>query len=130
MGRIVTAKCTNCDYHKDLLIGGGLSDCDPETAMNVLPERARQQFVRAFEQGAARFGIDRRLAVCDFCGEIFALPVVDYTWNGNQSVLYGVCPSCGRDGGMSRKIPEAELIQRACPKCGAGVELQHGGNWD
>ena len=105
---------------------GGLRDCETEVILSILPEKKRCLLEVAISRGAKWISIDRRLASCGMCGELFAQPIVTYTQNKQRMELHGVCPNCGDEHG----IEWSEYDELLCPRCGAKRTLQLAGFWD
>lgn len=127
MGKIVQVQCTRCGFRKELLTGGGLSDCKLRTILEALSSREQQKkLAAAINQGAGQVSISRQPRVCDACGTIQAIPVVTYTLSGTQKMIFGVCSQCGKVGDSI--WDEAQTGR--CPTCGAAVRIQNAGHWD
>lgn len=121
MGVILEGTCPACAYHAKVLVEGGLRDCEPQTALNALPDDTALQ--NALSHGAA-FRLQRTLASCTHCHELLAQVVVTYTGtNGRAMQSHSVCPTCG--GELS---PQRNKLN--CPVCGQPMELCSTGLWD
>lgn len=81
---------------------------------------------KAIDEGAIQISVTRKICSCDFCGELYALPIVSYLFNGIEHKLYASCPHCSRAGTDKRK----ENTIFVCPECGEIVEQQYAGHWD
>lgn len=126
MGQIKQIKCTRCEYQKEILIGGGLSDCKLKTILAALPGKQQRELAAEINRGAAFVSITRQPRVCSACGTIQALPVVTYMLDGTQKTLYGACSQCGKDADASWNDAQTGT----CPTCGAAVEIRNAGHWD
>ena len=124
MGRIQRVACSKCGYQTELYTGGGLRDCNPETALAAAPND--QSLAKALHRGA-RFQIERSIAVCARCRKLFAVPYV--TWwpeEGESRHTAVACPDCNNL--LTRLSSEAESV--ACPVCGQTLPLIQSGHWD
>lgn len=126
MGRIIQAQCAKCDFQKNIYAGGGLRDCELPTILSALPEEERQVLAEAVSQGAVRVSIYREPSLCESCGAVYALPVVEYTLNGERKELWGLCPQCGENGSIALE----EHSEACCPQCGGDLLLRPVGHWD
>ena len=121
MGTILEGKCAKCGYQAAILVGGGLRDCDPKTALSAAPGDLG---LAGALGNHGQFRIERFPAICTRCHKLLAPPQVTY-WaqDGAEHVIPAVCPDCGgplrRGGG---ELP--------CPVCGGPLELLAAGQWD
>ncbi|MCI8647164.1 MAG: hypothetical protein HFE76_10375 [Firmicutes bacterium] len=124
MGTIVKSACAKCGYEEELQVGGGMRDCEAETALAIAnndPELAG-----ALSQ-KAMFRIDRGICVCRSCQKLVAAAIVTYrSGNGKTRTITGKCPDC--KGELTWPDTAAEDIP--CPVCGAGMTFQTVGHWD
>lgn len=125
MGNVVTARCDQCGYRRELHLGGGMRDCRMETILYALPPAGRTQ-LEAQLPGMTSLSIDRKAAFCPECREWFALPAVKCVSKTKTLLLYGTCPACGKPGGGC--LPETE--EKRCPECGAPLSFAESGLWD
>ncbi len=125
MGQIVQAQCEKCGFQKEILVGGGLRDCEWETILGVLPEEGKRALERAVQDGAKQVSVTRRIYACPSCKMVYALPVVSYTMNDRRQELYGFCPQCGKAGGSA-----GEDAVFCCPVCEGELILRQTGHWD
>lgn len=124
MGTIVHAYCGKCGYEAELLTGGGLRDCRPETALAAAP--GNQALAEALQRGA-RFQIERCVAVCSQCKKLFAIPYVAYWPEGEESRhTAAACPDC--NSLLTRYSAAVESVP--CPVCGNTLPLTPTGHWD
>lgn len=121
MGTILQGKCERCGYQDRIFAGGGLRDCDPETALSVAPEDAG---LAAALKAHGGFRILRAPALCPHCRKLVALAQVTY-WlpGGEEQVARAVCPVCG--GPVAQGGDDLP-----CPVCGGPLELRPVGHWD
>lgn len=121
MGTIIQGKCPRCGYHTEIPIGGGLRDCQPETALSAA--REDPGLIAALKENG-QFRIERFPAVCAACRRVVAAAQVT-CWRGDgaEHVVPAACPYCGgplrRSGG---DVP--------CPICGHSLEWVSVGHWD
>lgn len=121
MGTIIQGKCARCGYHAEILVGGGLLDCRPETALAAARDDSG---LKAALRANGQFRIERFPAVCLACRRVLAAAQVTYwTADGAEHVVRAACPDCGgpvqRSGGA---IP--------CPVCGHPLDRASVGHWD
>lgn len=124
MGKIIRGRCFNCGYQAELFVGGGLRDCEMETALSVIP--GNLSFEQVIRSGA-RFEIERDIAVCHRCRKLLTIPYVTYWYPENEvHHVTSACPECGglptRLGTTIKSVP--------CPVCGQDMKLLDDGHWD
>lgn len=124
MGTILSCQCHGCGYTEKLFVGGGMSDCDPKTALRAVPDDPA--LAAALRKGAG-FQIDRDAAACQKCRRLFAAPYVTY-WppDGGSRQTAAVCPVCRRL--LTRYDYQKSKIP--CPSCGGTMDLLPRGHWD
>lgn len=120
MGTILQGTCSKCGYQASALVGGGLRDCDPETALSAA---SGDQGLAAAFRARGQFRIERFPAICTRCHELISAAQVTY-WmpGGAEHVVKAVCPTCGGPVGRGDTLP--------CPVCGSPLELSPAGHWD
>ncbi len=124
MGTILSCRCKGCGYEERLFVGGGLRDCNPDTALRAVPnDRALE---RALREGA-RFQIDRDITVCQKCRRLFVVPYVTY-WPAEDESRHtaAACPACNQL--LTRYSHQITSIP--CPSCGRTMDLLPCGHWD
>lgn len=120
MGTILQGTCSKCGYQASALVGGGLRDCDPETALSAA---SGDQGLAAAFRVRGQFRIERFPAICTRCHELISAAQVTYwTPGGAEHVVKAVCPTCGGPVGRGDTLP--------CPVCGSPLELSPAGHWD
>lgn len=120
MGTILRGTCAKCGYQTNVLTGGGLRDCDSETALSVA---SGDQGLVAALSAHGQFRIERFPAVCTHCHELISAAQVTYwTPDGGEHVIQAVCPTCGGPVGRGETLP--------CPVCAGPLELSPVGHWD
>lgn len=120
MGTILQGTCSKCGYQASALAGGGLRDCDPETALSAA---SGDQGLAAAFRARGQFRIERFPAICTRCHELISAAQVTYwTPGGAEHVVKAVCPTCGGLVGRGDTLP--------CPVCGSPLELSPAGHWD
>lgn len=120
MGLILQGTCARCGYREEILTGGGLRDCDPETALSAAPG---DPGLAAALQARGRFRIERFPAVCVRCRRLTAPARVTYwTPDGGAHETPAICPACGGPVKRGDSLP--------CPVCGGPLELRETGHWD
>lgn len=121
MGIIIQGKCPRCGYHAEIPVGGGLLDCQPETALSAARD---DPGLKAAINNNGQFRIERFPTICIACHRMIAAMQVTYwTLDEAEHVVAAVCPHCGgpvKQG--SGEIP--------CPKCGYPLDLASVGHWD
>lgn len=124
MGRILQANCSKCGYRTKLFVGGGLRDCEVETALAAAPDN--QAFAQALREGA-RFQISRDVSVCRRCRQLLSVPYVTY-WpaDGASRQIASACPVCG---GLPTRL-NGNTKNTLCPSCGQQMTLFPCGHWD
>ena len=124
MGVVYRAECKNCGYSKRLFAGGGRNDCMPPKIGRELSEEKQALLKEIISNGAKRVIINRIICACKDCGEIYALPIVSYTLDGEQHELKGDCPKCSSENAkaVENNVP--------CPICKAEITLTQAGLWD
>lgn len=75
MGTILRGTCTKCGYQARVLTGGGLRDCDPETALSAARD---DRGLAAALSAHGQFRIERAPAVCPRCRKLTAPAQVTY----------------------------------------------------
>ncbi len=125
MGSILRAECTHCGYHTQLFTGGGLADCEWETAKAAV---AHDKKASEGLKGASWFQIKRSAAVCNSCKKLTVAVDVTYqqTEIGKELYSWGVCPDCG--GRLIPVSPDKGTVP--CPKCGEHILWSQTGRWD
>lgn len=124
MGSILRGVCSKCGYQAELFTGGGLLDCNAETALAAAP--GDDALARALKAGA-RFQIDRDPALCKRCQRIFTVPYVTYWPPGGESRhTAAACPVCA--GLLTRYRASTGTVP--CPVCGQDITLSQTGHWD
>ena len=121
MGKIIKVQCLQCGFEKQIFSGGGLMDCNIETILKELPQDGQRTLSDAVKHGASRISITREPCSCDSCGEIYAVPIVNYTLNNTLNELFGICPKCSE----KKRNPPSK-----CPVCGKVLSLNEEGLWD
>lgn len=120
MGTILRGTCAKCGYQTNVLTGGGLRDCDPETALSAA---SGDQGLAAALSAHGQFRIERFPAVCTRCRELISAAQVTYrTPDGGEHVVRAACPACGGPVGLGEVLP--------CPVCAGPLELSPVGHWD
>lgn len=121
MGTIIQGKCPRCGYHTEILTGGGLLDCRPETALAAARE---DPGLKAALKAGGQFQIERFPVLCAVCRKILAAAQVTYwTPDGGKHVVRAACPDCGGPVMQVRgDIP--------CPVCGQPLDRAAAGHWD
>lgn len=124
MGTILSCHCHECGYQEKLYVGGGLLDCNPDTALRAAPDEP--SLTKALQVGA-RFQIDREVAVCRKCRRLFAAPYVTY-WPPDDKARYtaAACPVCRHL--LTRLNRQTTSVP--CPSCGKVMKLFPCGHWD
>lgn len=122
MGMIVHGKCPRCGYYADVPVGGGLLDCEQETALSA----ARgDPGLKAALKDNGQFRIERFPTICISCHQMRAgVQVTYWTPDGETHVVPAACPDCG---GHVKKS-SGDIIP--CPKCGHPLDLTSVGHWD
>lgn len=125
MGTIVQGLCPQCGYQARVFSGGGLRDCEPETALNAV--NGSLKLTAALKNGAS-FSIERRAAACPNCRELVAAARVIYRQreNNTQNIIAGPCPNCGGKPDW----PGSDTDCAPCPRCGSKIPLVPVGHWD
>ncbi len=121
MGTIMKAECVYCGFEKELFIGGGKMDCSIDSIMDALSENEQKELAEVMQLGATRISIDRKPCTCVSCGEIYAVPIVSYTINGDKNTICGVCPACEK---------KEYTTLRLCPECKKELAVSETGLWD
>lgn len=124
MGSILKALCSKCGYQTELFIGGGLADCERETAIAAVHNDKEAAAVKESEW----FQIKRSAAFCVRCKKLVVATDVTYqqTENGQEMHVWGGCPDCS---GLITLIPQ-DAREVPCPKCGESLTLDLVGRWD
>lgn len=124
MGEILRVTCPKCGYGAELFVGGGLADCNQETALAI---GGNDKGLAEALQKNARFEIGRNVARCSSCRKFIVDASVKY-WraDGFRRRIGGVCPDCG--GKLSSVDLEAKRLP--CPSCGGSVTVERTGRWD
>ena len=121
MGTIIHGKCPRCGYHAEIPTGGGLRDCQPETALSAARE---DPGLKAALKENSPFQIERFPTICIACHRMLAAVQVTYwTLDGAEHVVHAACPDCG--GTVRRSSGDIP-----CPKCGRSLALSPVGHWD
>lgn len=125
MGTILQGTCPKCGYHAELFIGGGRSDCDPQTALKAANN---DRGLAAALKAGAKFRIDRKVAICGRCHKFATGVTVTYQQKGRQiRQATAGCPVCG---GTLLGWPSKDTEGIPCPVCGQPVSLEPAGVWD
>lgn len=121
MGTVLQGRCEKCGYQANILVGGGLRDCEPQTALAAAP--GNRGLAAALRAGG-QFRIERFPAVCTRCHKLLAPAQVTY-WlqDGVERTAPALCPDCGEP--LKRR--EGPL---PCPMCGAPLGMLTAGHWD
>lgn len=120
MGAILRGICAACGYQANVLVGGGLRDCEPETALEAA---SGDRGLTAALSAGGQFQIQRFPATCTHCHELTTATQVTYwTPDGEKHVTGAICPGC--DGPVRREDSPP------CPICGGTLELRSVGQWD
>lgn len=121
MGTIVKGTCSRCGYHAEIPAGGGLRDCQPETALSAARE---DPGLKAALEENGRFQIERFPTVCIACRRVVTAAQVTYwTGDGAEHVVSAACPYCG--GPVQRSSGDVP-----CPVCGRSLDWTFVGHWD
>ena len=122
MGEILLGICLNCGAQTELRVGGGMRDCEVETALQA--GHGDRKLAAALQDGA-RFRIERVTAVCGRCRKLVAGTRVAYLREGfPEELVQGGCPVCS--GPL--EWPEEKMV--SCPVCGGQIEMTVAGHWD
>ncbi|MBQ5320030.1 MAG: hypothetical protein J6K17_13120 [Oscillospiraceae bacterium] len=121
MGKILRAACSECGFEKDIFEGGGINDCNLDAILTELSENGQKILYEAVQNGAVQISINRIPCSCVSCGNIYAIPIVNYTLNGNTHTVSGQCPECNEE-------KYASAIN--CPNCKKIITLEETGIWD
>ncbi|MBQ8827189.1 MAG: hypothetical protein IJ007_08850 [Oscillospiraceae bacterium] len=124
MGATIKVSCTACRFYKELNVGSGLMDCQPEFIMKRLNENEKNKFRQVLDMGAIRTVLIQKACVCGSCGELYSVKTVNYYLNNKSAEIRGVCPKCSS--------AEVRFIDNAapCPVCGEELTFQKTGFWD
>lgn len=125
MGTILQAACSKCGYQAKLFVGGGLADCEPETAIAAAPHD--RKLAAALKEGAL-FEIARGASLCKNCKKLTVAVDVTYQMADDEPEIHtgGVCPDCG--GPLTPFAPDEKSV--LCPKCRGTITLSPTGRWD
>lgn len=121
MGTVMQGRCVKCGYQTKILVGGGLRDCDAQTALSAAPE---DRGLAAALKAGGRFRIERLPAVCTHCHKLLAPARVTYwTRSGLEYTVPARCPTCGQALEPAEGPPP-------CPMCEEPLEMLAVGHWD
>lgn len=125
MGSIVKVHCTSCHKEWNCQTGCGLKHAMLQDAVREFPvEMEREIMKKAGAEVFPAFIFARQIAVCEECGGVVSVPVLELL--GSGQVYTGSCPVCG---GMVKPVTAVE--DTPCPACGERTLREEAvGNWD
>lgn len=127
VGMILGGTCQNCGYTANLKLGGGLRDCETETALEAARSTPQLEELTAALHKGCQFQINRFPAACGKCKTLrTAARVVWFPPDGEARMTAASCPDCG--GRMDWYGQGARIVR--CPSCGQRIHLAPIGHWD
>lgn len=127
MGKEVQIYCSHCKYSQTFHIGGGLKSIFFSSIIEVVEERLKEKLMELQQEGAQNFMLIYGIHNCEYCHELFALPIIHYTQHKIAKQLYGSCPKCHTPV-LSYKGENEEIY---CPQCKKKpLSISQLGFWD
>lgn len=125
MGVIERIACHACGYVWECRSGCGIMHGTIENVIRCFSEDTGQEIAGAVSRMEDPvFEFTYRPAVCQACGNIAAVPFLEFKKEGRH--FQGECPFCGKSVKITEKIE-----QEKCPGCHQGpLEVRRTGFWD
>lgn len=133
MGEIINVRCKACKKEWQCFAGNGLLHGKKESILAAYSEEKRQQAERMLEASKIpAYDFQYRLAVCEQCQNVVAVPVLHAAEGGETCV--GLCPLCGSETKYlcaEGQDMEVWCGKTACPVCkNKALLAEDGGYWD
>lgn len=125
MGKMVRVNCTACHKEWKCRTGCGLSHALLQDVIREFPyETGREIMKTAGGEDFPVFLFAYHTAVCDGCGSVVSVPVLELPDRGIEYT--GSCPVCG-----GKAQPVGKIEEVPCPACGEKtLQEEETGGWD
>lgn len=126
MGYIYELKCPDCNYHKSVALGCGMSAINENRIYMIFAETDISNFKLEKENEQIQsFITENKLGLCSNCKELTEVPVLSYTLkNGKENYVSRKCTIC------KEKVELMDLSVVYCPKCNCEMNIRKNGLWD
>lgn len=132
MGNILNLSCGDCNYERQVRIGGGLMSINAKAVENVLSQEKFEEDLKQWKNlregnKIKRFIWEYRLAYCEDCKDLKEVFDVEIeTKDGNVLNLGCRCKDCKKKLKLMEKGTDIK-----CPHCkNALLKSNFIGNWD